>query len=396
MLILAPSGRDSAIADQLFSQVDIETYVCHSIPELFEHIEIGAGAVLLASEVFTGVVIADLSRILERQPAWSDLSIIIITGAGTGASRSSQLRELSSLTNATILERPVRAATITNSVKIALRARARQYVMRDHLVERTRLEMQLADAYHKQHRIAETLQRSMLNKPARNAFPGLNVASIYIAANDEAEVGGDFFDIFAADDQRVAIVVGDVSGKGLRAAARSLEIKHPLRAFLRVNPSPGAALEMMNSYLNEAQRLDHTDYSGFVCLCVCIYHTQSALVTWCTAGFEGPLIVGTGRQEMPECSNPPIGVVEEQLYFDEMTQIHKNDTVILFTDGVTEARSGSLFFGAEGVINTLRDKKYQSPDDIVKSVADRASAFADDEMGDDVCIVAFQRDDAAG
>jgi serine phosphatase RsbU (regulator of sigma subunit) len=68
----------------------------------------------------------------------------------------------------------------------------------------------------------------------------------------------------------------------------------------------------------------------------------------------------------------------------------------LFTDGVTEARSGSLFFGAEGVINTLRDKKYQSPDDIVKSVADRASAFADDEMGDDVCIVAFQRDDAAG
>ena len=88
-------------------------------------------------------------------------------------------------------------------------------IMLTDITERRQLMQELARAREADHKIAETLQRSLLLKPSRGQFPGLEVDPIYKAALDEAQVGGDFFDAFALDGERVALVVGDVSGKGL-------------------------------------------------------------------------------------------------------------------------------------------------------------------------------------
>ena len=98
--------------------------------------------------------------------------------------------------------------------------------------ERKAAEKQIAAAAARNERIAETLQRSMLQEAPAGKFPGLIVETLYMAALDEAQVGGDFFDAFALSAEKFALVVGDVSGKGLVAAGRTAEVKYALRAFI--------------------------------------------------------------------------------------------------------------------------------------------------------------------
>ncbi len=391
VLVLAPSGRDALLAKQLLEANDIESYECSSIEELYKEIELGSGAVLIASEALSSGAITEMSRVLDRQPTWSDLSIVIVTGAGTGAKRADQLRELRVLTNAVILERPVRAATIINSINIALRARSRQYVLRDHLIDRTRLEMQLANAYHKQFRIAENLQRSMLNHPTKEAFPGVQIDTMYIAAKEEAEVGGDFFDVFALADSRLAVVVGDVSGKGLDAAARSLEVKYPIRAFLRSDASPGATLKKINDYLLNAQSLDTASDVGFVCVCICVIDQSVRTITWSCAGFEGPVFVKNDASiEVSECQSPPAGVIQGHNFADSFSTLAADDIVLLFTDGITESRNNKTFFGIEGVLKCLSSMPTGQSDGIVRTLVDTAAQFSGNENADDICIVSVK------
>ncbi len=114
------------------------------------------------------------------------------------------------------------------------------------VTERRRLEGQIAAAYERERRIAETLQRSLLLQKPDLTFPGLETDALHEVALEEATVGGDFFDVFALSDDKVALVVGDASGKGLAAAARTVEVKYALRAFLREYPYPARTLARLN------------------------------------------------------------------------------------------------------------------------------------------------------
>jgi serine phosphatase RsbU (regulator of sigma subunit) len=124
------------------------------------------------------------------------------------------------------------------------------------ITERKAAEAALAAAAEKQQRIAETLQRSLLLTPPANAFPGIEISTRYEAAWEEAQIGGDFHDAFQVDGGKVALVVGDVTGKGLAAASYTAEIKFALRAYLRESDDPAAALQRLNHFLVGAQRLD--------------------------------------------------------------------------------------------------------------------------------------------
>ncbi len=132
--------------------------------------------------------------------------------------------------------------------------------------------LELAGVYEREHRIAEALQRSLLLLPPPEALAGLEVETVYQPAWDEAEVGGDYYDIFALENGRLALVVGDVSGKGLEAASRTAEIKFTLRAYLREYPhavyasaqltqSVGDLLLVATDGLTEARR-GHTFLGG--------------------------------------------------------------------------------------------------------------------------------------
>ncbi|HKI05101.1 MAG TPA: ATP-binding protein [Thermoanaerobaculia bacterium] len=128
-LVLAPTGRDAILACQLLSSMDVPSLACGDAAELFQEIEAGAGAVILADEALHPDVADGLLKTLAGQPPWSDLPLIVFTRTGEDSERI--LGKLVPLGNATILERPVRLSTLVSAVKAALRARRRQYEVRD-------------------------------------------------------------------------------------------------------------------------------------------------------------------------------------------------------------------------------------------------------------------------
>ncbi|MFP5286585.1 MAG: ATP-binding protein [Thermoanaerobaculia bacterium] len=129
VLVLAPTGRDAILASQLLTAAKIQNHACADEGELFREIEAGAGAVLLAEEALQPWTVNGLLDVLSREGPWSDLPLIVF--AQGGQTSEGILERLGPLGNATILERPVRLSTLVSAVKAALRARHRQYEVRD-------------------------------------------------------------------------------------------------------------------------------------------------------------------------------------------------------------------------------------------------------------------------
>ncbi len=129
VLVLAPTGRDAILACQLLSSMDVGSHPCADAAELFREAEAGAGAVIVADEALQPEVTDGLLKVLGDQSPWSDLPLIVFTRSGEDSEWV--LEKLVPLGNATILERPVRLSTLVSAVKAALRARRRQYEVRD-------------------------------------------------------------------------------------------------------------------------------------------------------------------------------------------------------------------------------------------------------------------------
>jgi PAS domain S-box-containing protein len=133
VLVLAPLGRDAELVAGLLEEADVTTRCCSSTAELSERLEEGAGAVVLTHEALTPATLATLDRFLERQEPWSDLPFIVLVSGGRR--RGDTLVTQARARTMTVLERPTRRATLVTVVRSALRARARQYEIRDLLAE---------------------------------------------------------------------------------------------------------------------------------------------------------------------------------------------------------------------------------------------------------------------
>jgi signal transduction histidine kinase/ActR/RegA family two-component response regulator len=129
VLVLAPTGRDGVLACQLLASLEVPALAAANAGELFHEIAAGAGAVIVADEALHPATAAGLLDVLSGQPPWSDLPLIVFTRSGESSEQI--LGTLVPLGNATILERPVRLSTLVSAVKAALRARRRQYEVRD-------------------------------------------------------------------------------------------------------------------------------------------------------------------------------------------------------------------------------------------------------------------------
>lgn len=133
LLVLAPIGKDAALIETMLRSVHVECRTCADIDELLRELERGAGAVLVAEEALSDND-HRLPATVARQPAWSDLPILLLTRPG--ADSSFVERATSTLGNLTLLERPVRVVALASAIRSALRARARQYQTRAYLLER--------------------------------------------------------------------------------------------------------------------------------------------------------------------------------------------------------------------------------------------------------------------
>ena len=146
VLVLAPTGGDAANAMELLKRANFVAKRCDDLAELCELVNEGAGACLIAEEALSGASIATLADTLEKQPSWSDIPIVAITSGGDTTQASMRaFHVFGSSGNITLVERPFRAITLVSTLQTALRARHRQYQVRDlmenlekRVVERTR------------------------------------------------------------------------------------------------------------------------------------------------------------------------------------------------------------------------------------------------------------------
>jgi signal transduction histidine kinase len=132
VLVLAPTGRDATITREVLAREGFVSEACRDVRDLCEKVAAGAGAIVLAEEALTAGAAAALAAALARQPPWSDIPILVLTTPGeTTESRVRAIRALEPSGNVTILERPARIFTLAITVQAMLRARRRQYQMRD-------------------------------------------------------------------------------------------------------------------------------------------------------------------------------------------------------------------------------------------------------------------------
>jgi len=147
VLVIATTGRDGILVCEVLRRAGIACRKCDSWEELFAQIDRGAGAVIVAEEALTTEALQKLSEIIQQQPPWSDFPLLLLTTAGAVSVATQRWRNLREpLGNVHLLERPLRPETLISTVQSALRARRRQYQIRDHLRQQQASEKALRDS----------------------------------------------------------------------------------------------------------------------------------------------------------------------------------------------------------------------------------------------------------
>jgi signal transduction histidine kinase/ActR/RegA family two-component response regulator len=184
-LILAPTGKDAALTAAVLSEAAIDPLVCAGITAVERAFEEGAGLLLIAEEALAAGGLRDLATALSRQPPWSDLPVLLLTRYGADSATVAQA--LPALGNVTLLERPVRPATLVSAVRAALKARERQYQIRAHLAERQRTEESLREADRRKDEFLATLAHELRNPlaPIRNSLHILRLSASGDPVSDE-------------------------------------------------------------------------------------------------------------------------------------------------------------------------------------------------------------------
>ena len=151
IIVVAPTGRDGKLICQLLERLGFEVQLCPDCKTACLEAEKGVGALILADEVFNTETLSTLGSFIAAQSSWSDLPVIVLTGGGRTTAGSEARRKVREpLGNVIVIERPVRPETLASTVKSAVRARLRQYEVRDHLQQ----ERIAADALRKSEKLA--------------------------------------------------------------------------------------------------------------------------------------------------------------------------------------------------------------------------------------------------
>jgi len=216
--------------------------------------------------------------------------------------------------------------------------------------ERRALESERERLAERERNIARQLQAA-LTPTVPERIPGMALAKYYDAALDEAGVGGDFYDVFPVDKGCTALVVGDLSGKGLAAASQVATVRNMLRYALYRARTISGALDGLNALLAEQGLL-----SGFATLFVGAYDGAAGTLTYANCGQEPALVQRArgGPVELLAPTGPVLGSFEGAAFEEKTIALAPGDALALFTGGLTEVgRSRREMLGVEGVVALL-------------------------------------------
>lgn len=226
--------------------------------------------------------------------------------------------------------------------------------------------------------IAKQIQLSLL--PA--APPELTRVKIAARCVSATQVGGDYYDFYRRGDNIVDIIIADVSGHSVGAALIMVEARSFLRAKVHSTGSVGKMLATLNELLYE----DLTRAELFITMFYVKYNSESQVLTYANAGHNRPLLYrskGAGCTEL-DAEGLILGVKREVVFEEKSLQMHKGDLLLLYTDGITEARneSGELF-GVDRLCANLGRVHNAPPDQVVESILREVTEFTHSPVSED-------------
>jgi phosphoserine phosphatase RsbU/P len=301
-------------------------------------------------------------------------------------------------------EMPARVAVPTDGLAVPLRTRGRTIgtllvgrpqgrphspedaVLIGDVARRAALAVQNAQSSAAHVAVSQALQRAVLPR-ALPVVPGVEFAAEFKPVTTGSEVGGDFYDVLAVDPGRWMVCIGDVCGKGARAAARTGLVRDVLRVLVRGGRTVPDALGLLNDVMMEAA--DPLQYCTLAAATLRRDGGGGLDVQLVLAGHPQPVLVRAGGTAEPVGAfGTAVGLVRRLEVTATTHRLAPGDTLLVYTDGVTERRRGREQFGPERLLAAAAAAAGRPARQVVASVLEAVERFSSGPAGDDVALLA--------
>jgi serine phosphatase RsbU (regulator of sigma subunit) len=247
------------------------------------------------------------------------------------------------------------------------------------------LAIENARLYQQQKDFADAMQRALLPQ-VRPAVPGIDIGEVY-AASARMDIGGDLYDYIGLADGRLAVVLGDVTGHGVDAAADMAMAKFVFRTLAREHPQPSDFLATANEVV-----VDEIAPGKFITMVYLLLDPSTGELLCASAGHPPPRVVRVdGTVEGVSPTGLALGIEGGQTYDEVSTLLEPGEFVVVYTDGVIEARVGAELYGIDRLDSLLARRRALRPEDVAASVIQAARRFTGGELLDDCAVVVVKR-----
>ncbi len=232
--------------------------------------------------------------------------------------------------------------------------------------------------------LARNIQNNLLPKAPPNV-PGYDMAGQSVSAEN---VGGDYFDFLVSEDHRLALCLGDVSGKGMPASLLMANVQATIRSQHLAGASAAECVERSNRLLFQS-----TDSDKFVTLFYGVIDTETNQLCYSNAGHNPPILVsGAGEVQRLELGGPVLGILPDFPYQEASVQLNPGDVLLVFSDGFSEAMDRGLEeFGEEKLIELTTQHRDKSAVELIDRISESVQKHCGDApQSDDMTIIALR------
>jgi serine phosphatase RsbU (regulator of sigma subunit) len=375
-----------AVTETVVEVLDIDAAVIRLPDERGD--ELVPGAVHVADETLSGPVRAVLDRPHPRSHLTRPLLLDVDTAERVGGPSALLVPFLQKGSTAAIVPIVAQAEPLAQLTIVSLDPLAP--ITGDTLATAATIAGQAALAvdnarlYQQQKMFAETIQRALL-PGERPDVPGVDLGAVYESAA-RLDVGGDVYDFVTLGDGRIAIVLGDVTGHGVDATADMAMAKFVFRSLVREHPEPDEFLAHANDVIS-----DEIGVGKFITMVYVLIDADGRLAC-ASAGHPAPRIVlADGTVQPLTCGGLALGIDGGRDYDQQVVRLPDGAAVVLYTDGVVEARSGSELYGVERLDACLSDRAGLPAQALAAAVLADCRAFAGGELRDDCAVVVARK-----
>jgi serine phosphatase RsbU (regulator of sigma subunit) len=241
-----------------------------------------------------------------------------------------------------------------------------------------------ARIYEHEHRLVESLQRSLLLEQMP-AVPGISLAARYLPGEGEIRVGGDWYDAIPLSDGKLGLAIGDVAGHGVVSAALMSQLRNTLRAYALEHDNPAAVIQRLDRLLH------HLEPGGMATMVYLVYDPDRLTLQFSAAGHPYPLLAGRdGPQFLRSARSLPLGTGIDHVRPDTSVPVSPGSTLVLYTDGLVERRTERSVDEGMSELALSVPADISDPDDTCQLILERMLGQA--PPLDDVALLVMRTD----